>query len=338
MLLSAKTIRLDLIHPFRISRSVSAYKENVLVSLSDGAFTGMGEAAPSAYYGQDAVSAHAALVRPDVILPTDPFDLEIGDKRLRTALPGQSAACAAIDMALHDLAGRRLGIPLYRWFGLDPTRAPLTSFTIGIDDPETIEKKLREAASFPILKVKLGTERDLEILKTVRTATNATLRVDANAGWSRERAKEMVRLLPDFDVELVEQPLPPDDRDGLRMLRDISPVPIFLDESIQVSSDIPRFAGCMDGVNIKLMKCGGLREALRLIHTARAHGLRVMIGCMIESSVAITAAAHLSPLTDHADLDGHLLIANDPFEGVKVREGRLILPDRPGLGVVRKKE
>jgi L-alanine-DL-glutamate epimerase-like enolase superfamily enzyme len=336
MRLTAETVRLDLIHPFRIARSVSAHKENVLVSLSDGAESGVGEAAPSAYYGEDAASVHAALSRVPALLEDDPFQMEDLDRRLRTTLPADASARAAVDVALHDLIARRLGMPLYRLFGLNPAHTPVTSFTIGIDHPDRVRQKVQEAAGYPVLKVKLGTDRDLDTIRTIREVSDAALRVDANAGWSRERAAELIPRLADFGVELVEQPLPPDDREGLRWLRERSPLPIFVDESVRMAADVPGYAGCVDGINVKLMKCGGLREALRLIHVARAHGLRVMLGCMIETSVAITAAAHLSPLVDYADLDGHLLIANDPYRGVAVHAGRLVLSDRPGLGVTRK--
>jgi L-alanine-DL-glutamate epimerase-like enolase superfamily enzyme len=329
----AKTIQLDLLHPFRISREVSTCKENVLLSITDGEKTGLGEAAPSAYYGENATAVHDALARVPSLLGKNPFDLEDTGRRLQTHLPECASARAAVDIALHDLAAQRLGIPLYQFFGLNPDRTPTTSFTIAIDKPDKIRQKVHEAAEYPALKVKLGSEHDLEIMRTIREESDAKIRVDANAGWSVEQAIYMVQALAEFDVEFVEQPLPPDDLDGLRQVRAAASMPIIVDESVLMAADVPRLADCVDGVNLKLMKCGGLREALRLIHTARAHGLLVMIGCMIETSVAITAAAHLTPLVDYADLDGHLLIANDPYTGVTVQNGRLILPEAPGLGI-----
>lgn len=333
MRFSTETIRLDLIHPFRIAREVSAYKKNVLVRISDGVLTGIGEAAPSRYYGEDAGSVLRALEEAPALLGDDPFEPEASMDRLASRIPGDPAARAAVDLALHDLAAQRLDVPLCRWLGLDPGKTPVTSFTIGIDDPEAIRRKVHEAAGYPALKVKLGSERDLEIMRAIRSETDARIRIDANAGWTADQAVEMVKRLSEFDVELVEQPLPPGSPAAWRRVREAASMPIIADESVLTSRDVPAMAGLVDGVNVKLMKCGGIREALRLIHTARAHDMAVMIGCMIETSVAITAAAHLSPLADFADLDGNLLISNDPFSGATVRRGRLVLPDGPGIGV-----
>ena len=333
MRLSAETVRLDLIHPFRIAREVSDHKNNVLVRISDAGLTGIGEAAPSGYYGEDAASVLRALEETPALLGGDPFELEATLDRLSSRLPGDLSARAGVDIALHDLAAQRLGVPLYRWLGLDPGKTPVTSFTIGIDEPEAIRRKVRAAAGYPALKVKLGSVNDLEIMRTIRGETDARIRIDANAGWTVDQAVEMVDRLSDFDVELVEQPLPPGSPEDWRRVREAAAMPIFADESVLVSPDVPAMAGLVDGVNVKLMKSGGIREALRLIHTARAHGMGVMIGCMIETSVAITAAAHLSPLADYADLDGNLLITNDPFSGAAVRQGRLVLPEGPGIGV-----
>lgn len=333
MHLSAETVRLDLIHPFRIAREVSDHRNNVIVRVSDGEFTGIGEAAPSRYYGEDAGSVMGALEAASGLLGGDPFELEETTKRLASRLPRNASGRAAVDIALHDLAARRLGVPLYSWLGLDPAKTPVTSYTIGIDEPETVRRKVREAAGYPVLKIKLGSEKDLEIMRTIRDLTDARVRIDANAGWTADQAVEMVERLSEFDVELVEQPLPPGSPGDWRRVREAAAMPIFADESVLVSADVPAMAGLVDGVNIKLMKCGGIREALRLIHTARAHGMGVMIGCMIETSAAITAAAHLSPLADYADLDGNLLISNDPFTGVTARQGRLVLPEGAGTGV-----
>ena len=333
MRLSAETVRLDLIHPFRIAREVSGHRHNVIVRVSDGALTGLGEAAPSRYYGEDAGSVLRALETASGLLGADPFELEETMDRLASKLPRDPSARAAMDIALHDLAARRLGVPLYRWLGLDPAKTPVTSYTIGIDEPEAVRRKVREAAGYPALKVKLGSEKDLEIMRTIRDETDARIRIDANAGWTADQAVEMVDRLSEFDVELVEQPLPPGSPGDWRRVREAASMPVFADESVLVSPDVPALSGLVDGVNVKLMKCGGIREALRLIHTARAHGMAVMIGCMIETSAAITAAAHLSPLADYADLDGNLLISNDPYAGATVRQGRLVLPEGPGTGV-----
>ncbi len=333
MRFSTETIRLNLIHPFRIAREVSDHKQNVLVRIADGELTGIGEAAPSLYYGENAESVLRALAEAPTMLGGDPLELEDTMDRFVTRIPDDSSARAAVDMALHDLAAQRLGVPLYRWLGLDREKTPVTSFTIGIDEPETVRRKVREAAGYPALKIKLGSDHDLDIMRTIRSETDARIRIDANAGWTVDQAVEMVKRLSEFDVELVEQPLPPGSPAAWRRVREAAPMPIIADESVLTSADVPAMAGLVDGVNVKLMKCGGIREALRLIHTARAHGMQVMIGCMIESSVAITAAAHLSPLADYADLDGNLLISNDPFIGATVQQGRLVLPEGPGIGV-----
>jgi L-alanine-DL-glutamate epimerase-like enolase superfamily enzyme len=249
------------------------------------------------------------------------------------AVAGQRSAEAAVDMALHDLAGHRLGVPLYELFGLDRSQAPQTSFTIGMDAPDVVARKVREAAAYPILKVKMGSADDREVLTAVRDTTDRPVRVDANEGWTPAEAVERLRWLARMGVEFVEQPLPADQIDQTRALRRQSPLPFYADESVHRAEDIPRLAGAFDGINIKLMKCGGLAEARRMIAVARAHGLKVMLGCMIESSVAITAAAHISPLVDTADLDGNLLLDHDPFSGATVADGRIVLPDLPGLGV-----
>jgi L-alanine-DL-glutamate epimerase-like enolase superfamily enzyme len=220
--------------------------------------------------------------------------------------------------------------------GLNPARAPRSSFTIAIAAPDELRRKVLEAASYPILKVKLGGERDEESLRVIRDAApNATLRVDANAGWTAKHTLRMMDCLVAHRVEFVEQPLPPHDLEGLKFVRDRSPLPIIADESCLVATDIPRLAGVVDGINIKLAKCGGPREAIKMAATARAHGMLVMMGCMIESSLGISAAAHLAPLLDYADLDGAALLGDDPFRGASIDGGVIAIPDAPGLGVTR---
>jgi len=249
------------------------------------------------------------------------------------AVAGQPAAAAAVDMALRDLAGKRLGAPLYELMGIDPRRTPITSYTIGMDTPEIVERKVREAGEFEVLKVKMGTDDDRAVLEAVRDVTDRPLRVDANEGWTLDDALERLDWLASLGVELVEQPLPASQLAATRELKRLSPLPLFADESLHVAADIPSLAEAFDGINIKLMKCGGIGEALRMIAVARAHGLKIMLGCMIESSLAITAAAVLSPLVDYTDLDGNLLIRDDPYRGVTVKGGRLVLPEGPGLGI-----
>ena len=335
MELTAHALDLTLATPFRISRSVQTHARNVLTQIATKEAVGLGEAAPSGYYGERRESVFMALTEFAEHLDDDPSRIEdimeALDKRLRH---GNAAAKASVDMALYDILGKRLGAPVYELLGLNPERAPVTSFTIGIDEPAEMAKKAAAAAKrYPILKIKVGTGRDLEIVRAIREATDVTLRVDANAAWTAKEAIRVIRELEPYGLEFVEQPLPPEDIEGLRFVREHVTLPIIADESCVTVDDIPRLVGVVDGINIKLMKCGGIHHALKMIHTARAHHLKVMLGCMIESSLAITAAAHLSPLVDYADLDGNLLVSDDAFEGVKVERGKLILPDRAGLGV-----
>lgn len=333
MKLTWEPVELRLTHTFTISRSSTDVAGNVLVRLEHDGVVGLGEAPASKYYGQDQETVLAALEKMAGRLGGDPFLIEDIVERLSREFPGDSAAVAAVDMALHDYLGKKLKAPLWKILGLNPAHTPLTSFTIGIDTTEKMLGKLREAQSYPVLKVKVGTERDEEILSAFRRETDRTIRVDANAAWGPDEAVERIYALQAYDIEFVEQPVAPGDPQALRKVREGVSVPIIADESSVVPADVPALVGCVDGINIKLSKCGGIRRALKMIHTARSAGLKVMLGCMIESSVAITAAAQLSPLVDYADLDGNLLITNDIATGVTVSEGRLVLPEGPGLGV-----
>lgn len=335
--LSADVITLKTRHPFVIARGGEDDNRVVWVRLTDAdGSEGWGEADPSRYYGETADTVLAALKTLEPHLPQDPYDLEAAETRFAQAVPGNAAARSALSAALHDLVGKRLGQPVWRLWGLDPARAPRSSFTIGLDTLEQMRRKVVEASAYSILKIKLGTDRDEQILRTIRDATDKPIRVDANAGWTRERALEMLPILKDCGVEFVEQPLAPDDIEGLAALRRRGVLPVVVDESCIVATDIPRLAGAVDGINIKLAKCGSLREALRMIAVARAHRMLVMVGCMIESSLGITAAAHLTPLVDAADLDGAALTTNDPFVGAAIDGGQIRLPNSPGLGVRRR--
>jgi len=321
---------LHLRHTFRLARGASDQRRNLMIELGHEGLVGLGEAAPIERYGQDWQSAADAVEAMAGRLES-PHTFYSTAQQI--APEGQSAAEAAIDMALRDLAGKRLQVPLYELLGVDPKATPPTSFTIGMDSPEVIAAKVEEASDYEILKIKMGSEDDRQILEAVRDVTDRPLRVDANEGWSLEGAVERLEWLQAMGVELVEQPLPEGEIEAMRELRRLSPLPLFADESVHRASDIPLLAQGFDGINIKLMKCGGIGEALRMIATARAHGMQIMLGCMVESSLAITAAAHLSPLVDFADLDGNLLVTNDPFVGATVAGGRLVLPDESGLGV-----
>lgn len=331
---AVKPFDLQLTTPFRISRHVQYTAANVLVQITYEGVTGIGEAAPSEHYGECRETVLAALTLLSNELGEDPFALEDIFKRFNHVLRLNPAAKAALDMALYDLVGKLLNVPVYKLLGLSADKTPLTSFTIGIDTPENMAKKAVLARDYPILKIKVGTKNDVANLKAIREVSNAVIRVDANTAWTPKEAVRKINQLAEFDLEFVEQPVAPHDLAGLKYVREHVPLPIITDESSITVEDIPRLADCTDGINIKLMKCGGLHHALKMIHVARAHNLKIMLGCMIESSLAITAAAHLTPLIDYADLDGHLLVSNDPYVGVEVIDGKLILPDGPGLGVV----
>lgn len=326
-------------HPFRISRSSRSEVGLVWARVESEGHLGRGEAAPSEYYGEDVESVVAALESLRTLLAEegDPEALERIEGRMLEAAPEAASARAAVSAALHDLVGRRIGRPLWRLWGLDPDEAPMSSFTLGLDEPGVIAAKARAAREWPILKVKLGVEADREraILEAVQAeAPEAIVRVDANAGWAdAAEALERIRAIEPFGVEFVEQPLPPEDRDGLAKVVAESPLPIVLDESCLVASDVPGLRELCHGVNVKLAKCGGPREALRAVHAARACGLRVMFGCMVESTLGVAPAMHLAPLADWVDLDGPALLAEDPFVGPTLERGRIGLNSRPGLGV-----
>jgi L-alanine-DL-glutamate epimerase-like enolase superfamily enzyme len=338
MKLTHEHVTLRTTHPFTIARGGASEFRVVVVTLTDrdGA-TGVGEASPSRFYGEYADTVPVALAQFAPILEqADAWSLEAVEHAMHARMRGNGAAKGAVIAALCDLQGKRAGQPLYKLWGLDPQSAPGSSFTIAIAAEEELRTKVREARDYPILKVKLGTDRDEEIIRIIREeAPEKTLYVDANCAWNAKQALNNIEMLVGYDIEFVEQPLPPEDLEGLRFVRDRSPLPIIADESCLVASDIPRLAGVVDGINIKLAKCGGPREAIKMAAVARAHGMRVMMGCMIETSVGITTAAHLAPLLDYADLDGAALVANDPYRGATIHGGVITIPTGPGLGVTR---
>ncbi|MGQ0715082.1 MAG: dipeptide epimerase [Gemmatimonadaceae bacterium] len=338
MKLAHEVITLRTRHPFTIARGGSSEFRVVWVRVTDSdGSEGWGEASPSRFYGETADTVVAVLPRLAAALEgLETWSLEDIDHELDEAVRFNGAAKSAVSAALHDLAAKRLKVPLWKMWGLNPSKAPRSSFTIGIGEVAEIRRKVSEAAEYPILKVKLGSNHDEEILRVIREgAPDKVLRVDANAAWTPKQALRMMDTLVDHGVEFVEQPLPAHDIDGLRFVRERAPLPILADESCVTSADIPRLVGAVDGINIKLAKCGGLREALRMIAAARTHGMLVMCGCMIETSLGITAAAHLAPLLDYADLDGAALVSNDPFIGASIAGGRITLRDAPGLGVTK---
>ncbi len=332
--LQAELLELKTRHPFVIARGSQDTYRTVLIRLVDGdGLEGWGEAAPQRYYGETPETVLAALEVYATALPEDPAHLDDAEARWATLLKGNNAARAGLSTALHDLAGKRLGVPVHRLWGLDPARCPVSTFTIGIDTPERIRLKVQEAEEYPVLKVKLGTRDDLAILRAIRDVTPRELRVDANCGWTRKQAIGMLPVLQEFGVTVLEQPLAAGDLEGLAEVTRHARIPVIADESCLVAADIPALAGKVDGVNLKLAKMGSLREGLRMIAVARAHHLLVMVGCMIESSIGITAAAQLCPLVDLCDLDGAALLARDPYAGATIAGGRLRLPEGPGLGL-----
>jgi len=332
--INAKPIDLKLTTPFRIARGVEYTSPNVIVEVKYNEYTGYGEAAPSAYYGESIETVLACIAMFAGNLGDDPFAIVDIMQRLDKIIRLNPSAKAAVEMALYDIVGKVLNVPVYKLLGLNPARTPHTSFTIGIDTPmEMAKRAILAEEHYSILKIKVGTKHDLEIIEAIRNVTNVVLRVDANAGWTVKEAIKNIHAMIPYNIEFVEQPISAHDLTGLKLIRENVPLPIIADESCVTVEDIPRIAECVDGINIKLVKCGGLHHALKMIHVARAHNLRIMLGCMIESSLGITAAAHLTPLVDYADLDGNLLIDNDPFIGVTVEHGKLGLPDGPGLGV-----
>jgi len=306
----------------------------VLVRIEHGGVTGLGEAAPSHYYGENRALVEAALDTWAPHLGDDPFALDPIFERLDTVLQQNGAAHAAIDMAFHDWIGHRLGLPVWKWLGLDPAATPRSCVTLGLASPEEMERKLETVADFPILKVKLGAPGDVENLRRIRARYRGVIRVDANASWSATDAVRVLREIEPLGIELVEQPVARADLDGLRWVRERIGIPVYADESCHRLGDLANLAGRVDGVNLKIMKTGGLREMLRMIHAARAHGMGVMLGSMLESSLALSAAAQVAPLADHLDLDGHWLLKNDPFSGAPGERGEIRLSERPGLGVV----
>jgi L-alanine-DL-glutamate epimerase-like enolase superfamily enzyme len=300
----------------------------VQVELEHDGFVGRGEAAPVYYRGETTETATAFLTEAAPRVGDDPFALEDV-----LSVPGDAAGRSALDAALHDWIGRRLGVPVWRLLGL-ARRAPATSYTLGIDTLEGTRDRARRAAGFRSLKVKVGGADDLARLDAIREESDAVLRVDANEGWTLETARELVPSLVELGVELIEQPFPAADLESFRALRELSPrPPLIVDEGCQSLADVAAVAGYADGINVKLAKSGGIREALRMVHAARALRLRVMIGCMVESQLGVSPAAQIASLADWVDLDGHLLLADEPFRGLAFEDGAVLPSDGPGLGV-----
>ncbi len=326
---------LELRRAFTLATGSRTSTPAMLLELEQDGIVGYGEASMPPYLGESQSTAGAFLAQVD-LSQADPFRLEGLLDDIDRIAPGNHAAKAAVDIALHDWLGKRSGLPWHRIWGLDPEKVPVSSMTIGIDTAENIRARVKEADGFPLLKVKLGSDRDREIVRTIREVTDVPLRVDVNQGWSdREEALQIVEWLATQGVELVEQPMPKDHLEDHAWLTARSPIPIVADESVVRLLDIRRVQGAFHGINVKLMKCTGMREAYRMILLAHDLGMKVMLGCMTETSCGISAASQLAPMVDWADLDGALLIANDPFRGATVHNGRIILPQGAGIGAER---
>lgn len=328
---------LKLRHVFTVATYSRTTTPDVQVEITYDGVTGYGEASMPQYLGQTVQSVTAFLQKVDLSQFNDPFQLEDILAYVDSLSPGDTAAKAAVDIALHDLVGKLLGAPWYKIWGLNKDKAPSTTFTIGIDTADVVKQKTRECANqFNILKVKLGRENDKEMIETIRSVTDLPIAVDINQGWKdKEKAIDEIFWLKEHGIVMVEQPMPKELRDDIAWLTEKSPLPIFADEAIQRLKDIKNVAGAYSGINIKLMKCTGMHEAWKMLNYARAIGMKVMVGCMTETSCAVSAAAQLSPAVDFADLDGNLLISNDRFKGMEVVNGKITLPDRPGIGVVK---
>lgn len=335
MKLSWEPYELKLQHTFTVATYSRTTTPDVQLRIDYDGFVGYGEASMPPYLGQSVKSVCKFLEKVNLEQFPDPFQIDDILTYVDGINEGDTAAKAAVDIALHDLVGKLLGAPWYRIWGLNPAKAPLTTFTIGIDTPEVVKEKTLECAGkFKILKVKVGLPGDKEMIETIRSVTDLPLAVDANQGWKdREHALDMIHWLKEKGIVMIEQPMPKEKLDDIAWLTERSPLPVFADESIQRLADVRLVAGAFTGINIKLMKCTGMREAWKMLTFARACGMKVMIGCMTETSCAVSAAAQISPAVDFADLDGNLLIANDRFRGVEVVNGALALPDRPGIGV-----
>ena len=327
---------LQLKHAFTLATSSRTTTPVMLVEVEKDGITGYGEASMPPYLGESQETAAAFLSSLDASRWRDPFLLDEILASVDAAAPGNHAAKAAVDIALHDWVGKKMGQPWYRVWGLDPAKTPVTSFTIGIDTKEVVRQKVREAEIYRILKVKLGRENDKEMIETIREVTDKPIRADVNQGWTdRSKALDMIQWCASKGVEFIEQPMPKERIEDNAWLTERSPIPIVGDESVVRLSDVRKAYGVYSGVNIKLMKCTGMREAYTMITLARGLGMKVMLGCMTETSCAISAAAQLSPLVDWADLDGAVLIGNDVFDGAKIVDGKVTLTDRPGIGAVK---
>jgi L-alanine-DL-glutamate epimerase-like enolase superfamily enzyme len=334
MKLTFKPYTLELKHVFTLATSSRTTTPVMLTKIEYDGITGHGEASMPPYLGESHESAAKFLSKVDLSQFKDPFQLENILEYIDNIDSLNPAAKASVDIALHDLVGKLIGKPWYKIWGLDREKTPFTSFTIGIDTSEVVKQKVKEAEEYKVLKVKLGRDTDKEMIETIRSVTNKPIVVDVNQGWKdKQFALDMIHWLNERDVKMVEQPMPKEMVDDMAWLTEKSPLPTFGDESVQRIPDVIKAHGVYSGINIKLMKCTGLREAHKMMTLAKSLGMQVMLGCMTETSCGISAASQLSPGIQWADLDGALLISNDPFEGTKVIDGKVLLNDEPGIGI-----
>lgn len=333
--LKYKPYTLQLRHVFTLASGSRTTTPVVLTQLECDGFTGYGEASMPPYLGESHESVLKFLGQVNMEQFNDPFLIEDITDYIDSVAPGNYAAKASIDIALHDLTGKIVGEPWYKLWGLNPSKTPYTSFTIGIDTPDVVKQKVAEAEPYKILKVKLGLGNDKEMIETIRTVSDKPICVDVNQGWKdKNYALEMAHWLKEQNVSFLEQPMPKEQKDDIAWLTLNAPLPVIADEALQTPGDLFKVKDIYSGINIKLMKCGGMNAAHKMALMAREMGMKVMIGCMTETSCAISAAAQVSPLADWADLDGNLLISNDVYEGVTVEDGKITLKERPGIGIV----
>ena len=333
MELKYQNLDLPLKYQFEVAYSKKTIAKNVLIKFNHDGISGYGESAPSYFYNENAESVGKFVKNAMPYLGDDPYNVGYIMDQLNANFDGNYAAKAGINLALLDWIGKKKGVPVQALFDIQSKQDMVTSFTIGIDTIEVIKEKVLDAEDMPVLKIKLGTDQDYKIVETIRSLTGKPLRIDANEGWSREEAVEKINWLETQNVDIVEQPLPARDIENMKWIRERVNLPLFADESVKTGSDFEKLTGAFDGINVKLMKCGGITEAVKMVRIAKSMGFRTMLGCFIESSLAITAAAHISPLFDYVDLDGALLLQSDPFKGVMIEKGVISLPQRPGFGV-----
>lgn len=334
MTLEFAPYNLQLKHVFTLATSSRSTTPVMLTAIHYEGYTGYGEASMPPYLGESQETASKFLKQVNLGQFSSPFLMDDILTYVDQIEPGNAAAKASLDIALHDLVGKIMRQPWYKIWGLSPDNTPVTSFTIGIDTDEVVRQKVKEAAPYKILKVKMGRDNDKGMIQAIRSISNVPLCVDINQGWTdKHQALEMIYWLKDRGIVFIEQPMPKTAIDDLVWLRENSPLPIFADEALQRLVDVPKMQGIYDGINIKLMKCTGMREAHKMANLATALGMKVMLGCMTETSCAVSAAAQLSPLSEFADLDGNLLISNDPYTGVLIKDGKVTLNNQPGIGI-----